>query len=66
MLLIISGLNSVFTVNVNDVKSIDNPMDKVEAGLLSKSDEKIPLKSVHIRAKLLDLAAQVGTKTADW
>jgi len=46
-------------VGIHDVKDIDNPLDKVEAGLMSKSDVKVPLKSVHIRANMLDLAAEV-------
>lgn len=32
---------------------------KVKAGLQLEGDKSVPLKSVHIRAKLLDLAAQV-------
>lgn len=40
--------------------SIVDPLTKVEAGLKGTGDKSIPLQSVHIRARLLDLAAQVG------
>ena len=40
--------------------SVVDPLSKVEAGLKGTGDKPIPLQSVHIRAKLLDLAAQVG------
>ena len=43
-------------VSLNDVKDIEDPLNKVEAGLVGGD---IPLQSVHIKAKLLDLAAQV-------
>ena len=43
-------------VSLNDVKDIDDPLNKVEAGLVGGD---IPLQSVHIKAKLIDLAAQV-------
>ena len=33
-------------------------MDDVKAGLQAKGP--VPLKSVHVRAKLIDLAGQVG------
>ncbi|CAG2243592.1 PARP2_3_4 [Mytilus edulis] len=36
-----------------------NPMDKVEPGLVSTSGESCVLKSVHIRAQLMDLASKV-------
>ena len=46
-------------VSLNDVKDIEDPLNKVEAGLVGGD---IPLQSVHIKAKLLDLAAQVITQ----
>ncbi|XP_078664712.1 uncharacterized protein LOC144907477 isoform X2 [Branchiostoma floridae x Branchiostoma belcheri] len=48
-------------ISLEDVQNIADPLDKVKGGLISKSGEEtpIPLKSVHVRAKLLDLAAQV-------
>ena len=39
--------------------SVVDPLSKIEAGLKSTGDKVIPLQSVHIRARLLDLAAQV-------
>ena len=42
------------------MKDIPDPLAKVEAGLRTDKDAPVPLKSVHIRAKLVDLAAQVG------
>ncbi|XP_032219397.2 protein mono-ADP-ribosyltransferase PARP4 isoform X2 [Nematostella vectensis] len=46
-------------VDLSDVMSIPDPLLKVEAGLKGTADKPVPLKAVHIRAKLLDLAAQV-------
>ena len=48
--------------DLNDVQSITDPLSKVQAGLLSKSDQPVPLKAVHVRAKLLDLAAEVRSR----
>ncbi|XP_078001506.1 protein mono-ADP-ribosyltransferase PARP4-like isoform X2 [Glandiceps talaboti] len=47
------------SIDLDDIQSITDPMSKVQPGLISTGDEPIPLKSVHIKAKLLDLAAQV-------
>ena len=47
-------------MNLNDVKSIKDPLSKVEAGLQASGGADVPLKSVHIRARLLDLASQVS------
>ena len=44
---------------LGDVQNVKNPLDKVKPGLMSKDDAEVPLKSVHVRAKLLDLAAKV-------
>ena len=41
------------------IQNIANPLDKVEAGLVSNGDAPVPLKSVHVRAQLQDLASQV-------
>ncbi|XP_078585828.1 protein mono-ADP-ribosyltransferase PARP4-like [Branchiostoma floridae x Branchiostoma japonicum] len=48
-------------ISLEDVQNIADPLDKVKGGLISKHGEEtpVPLKSVHVRAKLLDLAAQV-------
>ena len=35
-------------------------LDEVVAGLQSNSEQPIPLESVHIMAKLVDLAAEVS------
>ena len=47
-------------MDLSDVMSVVDPLTKVEAGLKGTGDRPIPLQSVHIRAKLLDLAAQVN------
>ncbi|XP_067050666.1 protein mono-ADP-ribosyltransferase PARP4-like isoform X2 [Acropora muricata] len=47
------------SVDISDVMSIVDPLSKIEAGLKGTGDKVIPLQSVHIRARLLDLAAQV-------
>lgn len=46
-------------VDLTDVMSVVDPLTKVEAGLKGTGDKAIPLQSVHIKARLLDLAAQV-------
>ncbi|XP_071133574.1 protein mono-ADP-ribosyltransferase PARP4-like [Mytilus edulis] len=46
-------------IDLKDVSGIKNPMDKVEPGLVSTSGESCVLKSVHIRAQLMDLASKV-------
>ena len=46
-------------VDLTDVMSVVDPLTKVEAGLKGTGDKAVPLQSVHIKAKLLDLAAQV-------
>ena len=46
------------SVSLNDVKDIVDPVSKVEAGLQAEGGD-VPLQSVHIRAKLIDLAARV-------
>lgn len=49
-------------VELSDVMSVVDPLTKVEPGLKGTGEKPIPLQSVHIRAKLLDLAAQVVLK----
>lgn len=39
--------------------SVVDPLTKVEAGLKGTGDKPIPLQAVDIKARLLDLAAQV-------
>ena len=45
-------------VNLNDVKDIADPLSKVKPGLQGGGAD-VPLTAVHIKARLLDLAAQV-------
>ena len=45
--------------DVSDVQDVANPLDKVESGLRTSADGPVPLKAVHIRGQLMDLAAQV-------
>nr|XP_054753684.1 protein mono-ADP-ribosyltransferase PARP4-like [Lytechinus pictus] len=46
-------------VEMKDVLAVPNPNDKVVSGLQSTSSKPIPLKNVCVRAKMMDLAAQV-------
>lgn len=48
-------------ISLSDVENVNNPIDKVVAGLQSNSggDQKIPLTAVHVRAKLQDLTSEV-------
>jgi len=55
------------SVSLSDVENVVDPMQSVKPGLLSTSttttttdDVCLPLRSVHVRAKLVDLAAQVS------
>ena len=45
-------------VNLNDVKDVVDPISKVKPGLQGGGAD-VPLTAVHIKARLLDLAAQV-------
>ena len=53
------GGGDVEQVNLNDVKDVVDPMSKVKAGLQGGGAD-VPLTAVHIKARLLDLAAQVS------
>ena len=49
-------------MEIGDVQGVANPMDKVVPGLQVVGGDKgagVPLKSVHIRAKLMDLSSEV-------
>ena len=46
-------------IDISDVQDVLDPLSKVEAGLQGTKKEKISLESVSVRAKLMDLAAQV-------
>ena len=52
------GDGEVEQVNLNDVKDIVDPISKVKPGLQGGGAD-VPLTAVHIKARLLDLAAQV-------
>ncbi|XP_060944071.1 protein mono-ADP-ribosyltransferase PARP4 isoform X2 [Limanda limanda] len=43
-------------VAIEDVK---NPLEEVKAGLLDSSGQRLPLQSVHVKCKLIDLLSQV-------
>lgn len=47
------------SVELSDVQNIVDPLKAVQAGLVSSADAPVPLKAVHVRARLVDLAAQV-------
>ena len=51
-------------VDLNDVENVTNPIEKEKLGLLpsnaSDSSFKVTLQEVHIRAKLMDMAAEVN------
>lgn len=47
---------------MSEVLNVKNPQDSVKAGLVYTLDDKdvtVPLKSVNVQAKLLDLVARV-------
>ena len=48
-------------MEIGDVQGISNPMDKVVPGLqvVGGDTSGVPLKSVHIRVKLMDLSSEV-------
>ena len=48
-------------IDLKDVMAVPNPNDKVVSGLQTKGNQPIPLKKVYVRAKLMDLAAQVNS-----
>jgi len=55
-------------VSLSDVENVADPMQSLQPGLVSTStddnDVCLPLRSVHVRAKLVDLAAQVRANYA--
>ena len=46
-------------ISLEDVQEVPDPLDGVVPGLQTGDKMQIPLKSVHLRAKLIDLAAEV-------
>ena len=53
---------ALFIIATDDLMTPHNPLDDVTPGL--QSDQPIPLRSVHVRAKLLDLAAEVVSQAS--
>lgn len=50
----------IFIKDVTDLKDLPNPLSKVTSGLISNNKSvRIPLKAVHIRAKVIDMVAKV-------
>ena len=47
-------------LDIDLLKNMTDPLSKVKAGLMSNNDRPVPLKSVHIRAQLMDMASQVS------
>ncbi|XP_065065834.1 protein mono-ADP-ribosyltransferase PARP4-like isoform X2 [Rhopilema esculentum] len=46
-------------ISLEDVEAVPDPLEKVVPGLQTDGETPVPLKSVHVRAKLVDLAAEV-------
>ena len=49
---------STIAVSLQDVQGLSDPLDKVQPGLQAQGSD-VPLQAVHIRARLIDLAARV-------
>ena len=49
----------IANITTSDIVDLKDPLDKVKPGLRFEGDTLVPLQSVHIRAKLLDLCAKV-------
>ena len=46
-----------------DIELRSDPLDKVKPGLLIKcggEEVQVPLREVHVRAKMMDMVAEVG------
>ena len=50
---------NILNITTSDIENVEDPLDKVKPGLRFEGDSLVPLQSVHIRAKLLDLCAKV-------
>ena len=46
-------------ITTSEIVDLKDPLDQVKPGLRFEGDNLVPLKSVHIRAKLLDMCAKV-------
>lgn len=53
------GLCCSSYLDVSDVMDVPDPLDKVTPGLQTDSGEAILLESVSVKAKMMDLIAQV-------
>ena len=53
------------SVELSDIENIPDPLLNVKAGLVSSSDAPVPLTAVHVKARLIDLAAQVSPTVYD-
>ena len=51
--------DDVPVISTTDIENLEDPLTKVKPGLRFEGDTLVPLQSVHIRAKLLDLCAKV-------
>ena len=51
--------NEESDITLEDVEKITDPLENVVSGLQTSNEAPVPLKSVHVRAKLVDLAAEV-------
>ncbi|BFZ25340.1 hypothetical protein BsWGS_28378 [Bradybaena similaris] len=51
--------DAVENTSLQDVTGIADPMSKVKPGLIGTGGKEVELRCVHVRAKLVDLAAQV-------
>ncbi|XP_062605824.1 uncharacterized protein LOC134267631 isoform X4 [Saccostrea cucullata] len=48
------------SIDITDIKNLPDPLSKVTGGLIgSKKSIQIPLRGVHIRAKVMDMVAKV-------
>ena len=54
----LSGCLYITAVSLGDVQGIADPLEKVKPGLQAEGSD-VPLQAVHIRARLIDLAARV-------
>ncbi|XP_063743536.1 protein mono-ADP-ribosyltransferase PARP4 isoform X2 [Eleginops maclovinus] len=43
----------------DELEIFDNPLDKLKAGLMDRSGQQLPLQTVHVKCKLIDLHSQV-------
>ncbi|XP_059150077.1 protein mono-ADP-ribosyltransferase PARP4-like isoform X1 [Physella acuta] len=51
--------DAVESTTIHDVVDVGDPMSKVKPGLIGTGNVEVEMRAVHIRAQLVDLAAQV-------